>query len=263
MADREDKQMDAGALQEAVRQTYAGVAERGASCCAQEPSCCSQAASSCATQLYSREDLEALTDGAAAASAGCGNPTALAELKPGEVVLDLGSGGGIDCFLAARAVGPEGQVIGVDFTPEMVDLARANARELGAGNVTFKQGPIEAIPQPDATVDVIISNCVIVLAPDKDAVFAEALRVLKPGGRLMVSDMVLTAALPESVVEDISEWVTCVAGAEPVDVYLDRIRRAGFVDVTIVDDRPMPAEEGREWQASVHSLSVRATKPLS
>ena len=261
MASRENAQPDAAAIHEAVKRTYTGVAERGASCCGPEPSCCSEAASTVATQLYSREELEALTDGATAAAAGCGNPTALAELRPGEVVLDLGSGGGIDCFLAARAVGPQGQVIGVDFTPAMVDLARANARTLGADNVTFKQGPIEAIPQPDASVDVVISNCVIVLAPDKDAVFAEAFRVLKPGGRLMVSDIVFTAPLPDSVIQDLSQWAGCIAGAEGKDTYLDRIGRAGFVDVSVVTDTGMQAEEGREWLASVHSVSVRATKP--
>ena len=261
MEDRENPQRDATAIQEAVRELYTGVAQRGASCCGPEQSCCADAASSAATKLYSREELKSMTEGAAAASAGCGNPTALADLKPGEVVLDLGSGGGIDCFLAARAVGPSGRVIGVDFTPAMVDLASANADRLGVDNVTFKLGPIEAIPQPDATVDAVISNCVIVLAPDKDAVFAEAFRVLKPGGRLMVSDMVITEPLPEEVVKDLLQWASCVAGAEAEDTYLERIRRAGFVDVTVVTGQAMPAEEGREWQASVHSLSVKATKP--
>ena len=261
MAGRENPRLDAATIQEAVKRTYTGVAQRGASCCGPGPCGCSDGASSVATQLYSREELAALTDGASAASAGCGNPTALAELKQGEVVLDLGSGGGIDCFLAAKAVGPQGQVIGVDFTPAMLDLARANAAELGVENVTFKQGPIEAIPQADATVDVIISNCVIVLAPDKDAVFAEAFRVLRPGGRLMVSDMVFTAPLPESVLQDVSQWASCISGAEDRDTYLDRIRRAGFVDVSVLTDQAMPAEEGREWLASVHSVSVRATKP--
>jgi len=261
MEDRENAQRDATAIQEAVREVYTGVAQRGASCCGPEPCGCSEGASSAATKLYSREELVTLTEGATAAAAGCGNPTALADLKQGEVVLDLGSGGGIDCFLAARAVGPSGRVIGVDFTPAMVNLARANAERLGVDNVTFKLGPIEAIPQPDATVDVVISNCVIVLAPDKDAVFAEAFRVLKPGGRLMVSDMVVTEPLPEAVVQDMSQWAACIAGAESRETYLDRMRRAGFADVTVVSDQGMPAEEGREWQASVHSLSVKATKP--
>jgi len=261
MADRDNSNVDSAAVREAVQERYTAVAERGASCCGPQSSCCSPDQHEYAGQLYSAEELASLTDGAAAASAGCGNPTALAELKSGETVLDLGSGGGIDCFLAARAVGPEGHVIGVDFTPAMVDLARQNARTMGADNVEFKFGPIEEIPQPDATVDAIISNCVINLSPDKDAVFGEAFRVLRPGGRLMVSDMVLTEPLPEAVAGDLAEWTACVAGADLRDTYLERIARAGFVDVEVIGDAAMPSGDGEEWAASVHSVSVRAFRP--
>jgi len=167
-------------------------------------------------------------------SLGCGNPTAIAELQPGEVVLDLGSGGGIDCFLAAKKVGPEGKVIGLDMTPDMIKLARRNAKKVGATNVEFRYGEMEDIPLPDESVDAIISNCVINLSPDKDAVFSEAYRVLRPGGRMMVSDIVINGQLPQSIRDSLDAWAGCIAGALDEPVYLGKIRAAGFEKVKVL-----------------------------
>jgi ubiquinone/menaquinone biosynthesis C-methylase UbiE len=214
-----------------------------------------------AGRIYDSEQLEAVPDSAAAASAGCGNPVALGDLKPGETVVDLGSGGGIDCFLAADAVGPEGSVIGVDMTHAMVKLARENAKKLGTDNVVFKLAPIEAIPMPDATADVVISNCVIALAPDKDAVFSEAFRVLKSGGRLFVSDMVTVGALPENVVSDPEQWVACVAGADDRDVYLQRISSSGFSKIQLIEESRVPTSSREPWRDAVRSVTVKAVKP--
>ena len=168
------------------------------------------------------------------ASLGCGNPLAIAGLQPGEVVLDLGSGGGIDCFLAAKKVGPEGRVIGLDMTPDMIKLARRNAKKMGVTNVDFRYGEMEEMPLPDESVDVIISNCVINLSPDKDAVFREAFRVLRPGGRLSVSDIVVDGDLPQSIRSQLDAWAGCVAGALDESVYLDKIRAAGFEQVEVL-----------------------------
>lgn len=167
------------------------------------------------------------------AAAGCGNPTAIAALKPGEAVLDLGSGGGIDCFLAAQQVGPSGRVIGVDMTPEMVSLARQNALGTGATNVEFRLGEMEHLPVESGTVDVVISNCVINLSPDKATVFAEALRVLKPGGRFSVSDIVLVGTLPEGMRQNLELWGSCIPGALEKDVFLRDLATAGFVEVEV------------------------------
>ncbi len=186
--------------------------------------------------LYSREQLEALPVEVARASAGCGNPTALASLRPGETVLDLGSGGGIDVFLAARQVGETGFVYGLDMTPEMLALAQENARKLGVPNVEFLQGQIEQIPFPDASIDVILSNCVINLSADKDQVFSEAFRVLRPGGRLAVSDMMFVgdrALLPPQVRDSMDSWAACVAGALQLTDYQQKLIAAGFEDVSI------------------------------
>lgn len=192
--------------------------------------------------LYRSEDLEQLSADVLALSFGCGNPTAIAALQPGEVVLDLGSGAGLDVLLAARQVGPEGFVYGVDMTPEMVALARRNAAAVGAENVEFRLGTIEELPFADATIDVIISNCVINLSPDKDAVFREAFRVLRPGGRLQVSDTVWLRERPEAQL-DLDAWASCVAGALTVTEYEAKLRRAGFLDVEI-RVRPAPGEPG-------------------
>jgi arsenite methyltransferase len=181
---------------------------------------------------YAGEDLAAVPDGANM-GLGCGNPTALADLKPGETVLDLGSGGGFDCFLAANAVGPRGTVIGVDMTEEMVAAARTNAEKGGYRNVEFRLGEIEALPVADASVDVVISNCVINLVPDKDRAFAEAVRVLKPGGRLHVSDIVLGGEIQADLRESVAAYVNCVSGAVSEEEYLGLMRAAGLVEITI------------------------------
>jgi SAM-dependent methyltransferase len=186
------------------------------------------------------------------ASLGCGNPTAIADLKPGEVVLDLGSGGGIDCFLAAQKVGPTGRVIGLDMTPDMLKLAQHNAKLMHADNVEFRFGEMEDIPLPDASVDVIISNCVINLSTDKDSVFGEAYRVLRPGGRMMVSDMVVERELPPAIRGRLDAWASCVAGALSEPDYLARIRTAGFQKVEVESRDYLPitqiAEGGSEEQ---------------
>ncbi len=208
--------------------------------------------------IYLGTELTGMPNEVLMASAGCGNPTALADLKPGEVVLDLGSGGGIDCFLASRAVGPSGRVLGVDMTPEMVELARKNAKRLRLGNVEFRLGEIEALPVEPATVDVVISNCVVCLSPDKDAVLREASRVLKPGGRLHLSDMMLVGELPQAIKDDPQKWAECVSGADQKDTYLARLRAAGFRDVSVEGEQAYTSEPGLESLRSVH---VRALKP--
>jgi arsenite methyltransferase len=221
-----------------VREGYAQVAKSGSSCCAPQSSCgCSSNVATEASKRigYSDQEIESVPDGANL-GLGCGNPTALASLKQGEVVLDLGSGAGFDCFLAANIVGKSGKVIGVDMTPEMIEKARENARKGGYKNVEFRLGEIETLPVPDNHVDIIISNCVINLSPEKDRVFQEAFRVLKPGGRLMVSDIVLLNELPDSIKKSVAAYIGCVAGASKKDDYLKNIRAAGFKDVAIIDE---------------------------
>ena len=262
-----------------VRERYGDLARQaaadgedccGPSCCVSEadaggedccgPSCCaSEADAETAMPLYTAGETEGLPAEALAASAGCGNPTALASLREGETVIDFGSGGGIDCFLAARAVGEQGRVIGIDMTQDMIDLARSNAGKVGLSNTEFYHAEMERTPVDDDTADILISNCVINLAPDKDAVFREAFRVLKPGGRLMVSDMVLMETLPEEQATDTSNWVACLAGAELKAVYLGRIADAGFADVEVVSETRLDAGDG--WRSSVRSMNIKATKP--
>jgi SAM-dependent methyltransferase len=181
------------------------------------------------------------------ASLGCGNPLAIASLQPGEVVLDLGSGGGIDCFLAARKVGPGGRVIGLDMTPDMIKLARGNAKKLGVTNVDFRFGEMEDMPLPDGSVDVIISNCVVNLSPDKDAVFREAHRVLRPGGRLSISDIVVDGDLPQFIRSRLDAWAGCIAGALDERVYLGKIRAAGFERVEVLSREHGAVDEATEW----------------
>lgn len=208
------------------------------------------------TGLYDAEETAGLPGTVTDASLGCGNPTAIAELRPGDTVLDLGSGGGIDCFLAARQVGPSGHVIGLDMTPAMLRLANENKAKIGARNVEFRQGEMEEMPVKDASIDVIISNCVINLSPDKDAVFAEAFRVLKPGGRLAVSDIVTHGNPPDRLKRSIEAWVGCVAGALDEEVYLQKMRDAGFADVRVIARSAYGTEmlEGTDLETEIESL---------
>ncbi|MGE3179769.1 MAG: arsenite methyltransferase, partial [Vicinamibacterales bacterium] len=228
------------------------------------------------SNLYSDAETAALPSEAVSVSLGCGNPTALIDLQPGQTVLDLGSGGGIDVLLSARRVGPTGKVYGLDMTDDMLALARENQRRAGATNVEFLKGTIEAIPLPDHSVDVIISNCVINLSEDKDAVLREAFRVLKPGGRFAVSDVVLRGAVPPEIQRSLELWVGCVAGALRQDEYMAKLTAVGFADVDVepwrvyqVDDaRAFLAEAGvdvdrlaPEIDGKVASAFVRARKP--
>jgi arsenite methyltransferase len=205
----------------------------------------------CSASGYS--DTGGLPEAAVRASLGCGNPVAVADLKPGETVLDLGSGGGIDVLLSARRVGPAGQAYGLDMTEEMLDLARANARAAGAGNVEFLRGQIEAIPLPDCSVDVIISNCVINLSTDRAAVFAESFRVLRPGGRLGISDILADDHLTAAQRIQRGGQAGCIAGAPSFAEYRDGLTRAGFADITITPTRPVGD--------GVHAAIIRATRP--
>jgi len=190
---------------------------------------------------YSEDEMTAVPEGANL-GLGCGNPTAMASLKEGETVLDLGAGAGFDCFLAANKVGKRGKVIGVDMTPEMIDKARANARKGKYTNVEFRLGEIENLPAADNSVDVIISNCVINLSPNKKRVFEEAFRVLSPKGRLMVSDIVLLRELPESIRENVEAYAGCISGAEIKDKYIELIQKAGFQEVRIIEEKTYPLE---------------------
>ncbi len=216
-----------------VKERYAEIASRGVSCC---PSCCA-----CNTDIveqaksmgYSEQELRNVPEGAVM-GLGCGNPTALAELKEGETVLDFGAGGGLDVFLAAQRVGETGNVIGVDMTPGMVEKAKENARNGNYKNVEFRLGEIENLPVEDNSIDVIISNCVINLSPDKLATYKDAFRVLKPGGRILISDLVTEGELPEDVRRSFDAWAECIAGAMEKQEYLNTIKKAGFRDVTIV-----------------------------
>ncbi len=229
---------------------------------ANEDSCCgpseapSEETSTWADKLYSAQELGALPAEVTELSLGCGNPTAIAELRPGDAVLDLGSGSGLDCFLAAQQVGPAGRVIGLDMTDDMLALARRNLAKVGAENVEFHKGEMEAMPLPDATFDAIISNCVINLSPDKDAVFRESFRVLKPGGRVRVSDIVWTREPSATERDDLASWAGCIAGALQVEEYVSKLESAGFTEVkTQLAGDP----DKRGWA----SAYITATKPES
>lgn len=291
-------------IKRAVRERYAGHAKRGDSCCgdaratrpAAASSCCGDAAatrsSGCCSPSepsrgvseaigYDGADLADIPDGADL-GLGCGNPLGMLELQPGETVLDLGSGGGIDCFLAAKRVGPTGRVIGVDMTPEMLDRARRNARDGGYDNVEFRLGEVEHLPVADGTVDAIISNCVINLVPDKRQAFAEAFRVLKPGGRLSLSDIVTLGEIPRVVRESAEAYVACLSGAILRDDYLALLRDVGFANVRVTAEQGMGdlqdavaadlaeelrlhadigAEEIQRMASLFQSVRVQAVKP--
>jgi len=230
-------------IKKLVRKRYAKVAKTSGSCCASPISCCSAPTNKEVSGMvgYSEDEMTAVPDGANL-GLGCGNPTAMASLKEGETVLDLGAGAGFDCFLAANKVGKKGKVIGVDMTPEMIDKARANARKGKYVNVEFRLGEIENLPAADNSVDVVISNCVINLSPNKKRVFEEAFRVLSPKGRLMVSDIVLLKELPESIRENVEAYAGCISGAEIKDKYLELIGKAGFQEVTVIEEKTYPLE---------------------
>ena len=263
-------------ITEAVREKYAEAARRA------DGTCCGAGTmanvSPITSNLYDRTQMESLPEAALLASLGCGNPTALAELRPGEKVLDLGSGGGIDVLLSARRVGPTGKAYGLDMTDEMLELARENQRKVAAHNVEFLKGQIENIPLPDNSVDVIISNCVINLSADKDRVLQEAFRVLRPGGRLAVSDVVTRGQIPENLRKNALLWIGCIAGALDESDYRDKLAAAGFDQIGIEPTRVYNVEDAREFltekgidvdaiapqvDGKIMSAFVRATKPGS
>jgi ubiquinone/menaquinone biosynthesis C-methylase UbiE len=231
-------------IKEAVRQKYSQAALRAGSCCGSDAS-----ASPITANLYSDLETGTLPEAAVLASLGCGNPTALAELREGETVLDLGSGGGIDVLLSARRVGPAGKAYGLDMTEEMLALARENQKKAGAQNVEFLKGEIEHIPLPDNSVDVIISNCVINLSADKDQVLREAFRVLKPGGRFAVSDVVTRGRVPEELRRDMLLWVGCIAGALDEGEYKEKLKVVGFEQASIEPTRIYQVADAREFLA--------------
>ncbi len=238
-----------------VREHYAKVS-KGETGCA--PGCCAPMPTDQSRMLgYSADDLRAVPDGADM-GLGCGNPNALASLRPGETVLDLGAGGGFDCFLAARAVGPTGKVIGVDMTPDMVTLARANARKINATNVEFRLGEIEHLPVADGSVDVILSNCVINLSPEKQAVFDEAFRVLRVGGRLAISDVVAIAPLPDALKNEAGAVCGCIGGAAPLDDVRAMLMKAGFKSIEITVS-PSSAQIVESWMPGVSKFIASVT----
>ncbi|MEM3356692.1 MAG: arsenite methyltransferase [Candidatus Bathyarchaeia archaeon] len=248
-------------IKKIVRESYAKAAKKETCCC------------NCAYNEkigYGKAEIESVPE-SAASSLGCGNPVAFASLKEGETVLDLGCGGGLDCFLAASKVGEKGHVIGVDMTPEMIDKARENCRKGGYKNVEFRLGEIENLPVADNTADAIISNCVINLSPNKKRVFKEAFRVLKPGGRLMISDIALLKKLPEAVKKSKKAYVSCVAGAIHKDEYIQLIKDAGFQNVEIIEETTFPADciadasdmevTTKELAESIVSITIKGVKP--
>jgi SAM-dependent methyltransferase len=252
-------------IKEVVKEKYGQAALRVMSgkaggCCSSEPAPLG-AVDPITANLYDAQQTGGLPQEAVRASLGCGNPTALAELHAGEVVLDLGSGGGIDVLLSARRVGPTGKAYGLDMTDEMLALARENQHKAGVENVEFLKGEIENVPLPDRSVDVIISNCVINLSADKDRVLREAFRVLKPGGRLAVSDVVVRGAIPAEIRRSVELWVGCLSGALDEADYLSKLAAAGFVDISIEPTRVYRVADAREFLCG-HDIDVDAIAPL-
>ena len=263
-------------LKDKIKETYGRAAREAAG---GPTSCCGEFASNCADpvsdNLYTIDETMGLPEGAVIASLGCGNPTALAEVRRGETVLDLGSGGGIDVLLSARRVGPTGMAYGLDMTDEMLELARANQAEAGVDNVEFLKGEIEDIPLPDASVDVIISNCVINLSADKNRVLGEAFRVLRSGGRFAVSDIVVRGSMSDDLRQDMNLWIGCVAGALEEAEYKASLERSGFTDVEVKPTRIFGVDDARnlggsetlcavgveELGAKFMSAFIRAVKP--
>jgi arsenite methyltransferase len=258
-------------IHEAVREHYGSIARsrvtadpdlnvRAADCCSGSVG---EADCGCGPQgLYDEHLLAGLPVDVTGLSMGCGDPVTIASLRPGETVLDLGSGGGIDCFLAARQVGERGHVIGVDMTPDMIAKADANKVKIGLGNVEFRQGQIEALPVDDNSIDVVMSNCVINLSPDKPAVFREAFRVLRPGGRIAISDVVTEGDFSDALRADLASWPECLAGAIDADRYMGMMRKAGFVDVQVVDKvAAEPIIERQEGMPRVFSARITGRKP--
>ncbi len=273
--------MKAAEIKEEVRNNYAKIAKQHKSNSTSKNTCCSGSPCGGSSNLaqgiskkigYTEEELKAVPDGANL-GLGCGNPVALASLQEGEVVLDLGSGAGFDSFLAARKVGKKGKVIGVDMTPEMIEKARENAQKGNYLNVEFKLGDIENLPVADKSIDVIISNCVINLSPDKKKVFKEAFRVLKPGGRFFISDIVLTEAIPDIIINSIEAYVGCISGAIMKDEYIKAIKAAGFQKVKIIDETSSFVEEmlnestakelAKDWTMSPEMISKLASSVVS
>ncbi|MFC1988424.1 arsenite methyltransferase [Chloroflexota bacterium] len=230
-------------IRKTVREGYAKVATSGSSCCSPASSCgCGNPAEIISRKIgYSDEEIATVPEGANL-GLGCGNPVAIASLKEGDTVLDLGSGAGFDCFLAAGRVGESGKIIGVDMTPEMIEKARENAEKGDFRNVEFRLGEIENLPAPDNSVDVVLSNCVINLVPDKTKAFGETFRVLKPGGRFMIADIVLTRELPEIVKQSVQAYIGCLSGAVLKEEYLAKIEEAGFGEVSVVEETSFPVE---------------------
>jgi arsenite methyltransferase len=239
-------------VREAVREHYAELARTNSTCCSPE---------SGGSVLYPADLIAEVPSEVASFSLGCGDPVTLAGLQPGDVVVDLGSGGGLDCLMAAKKVGPTGRVIGVDMTPDMLAKARRNAARLGVTNVDFRQGYIEALPVADDEATVVISNCVINLSPDKPQVFREIFRVLKPGGRLAVSDIVTDGPLPEYVQGDQEAWSACVAGALDAQIFRHELSAAGFVNINVVADVVFDPDPGDAMPEGPYSAMITAFKP--
>ncbi|UCE01189.1 MAG: arsenite methyltransferase [Chloroflexota bacterium] len=245
--------MEGDEIRTQVQQYYADRAENLNSCCGD----------SSQNLLYESDLLQDLPEDIASFSLGCGDPITLAQLQAGEIVLDLGSGGGLDCFLAGRQIGEHGRVIGIDMTPEMLQRARSAAERMGIKNVEFRKGFLEQLPVEDGSVDVIISNCVINLSPDKPAVFAEMFRTLKPGGRVSVSDIVSSGELPEQIKKDMLAWGACIAGALEMDEYVHGLEQAGFEEVKLVAKSGEGDLLEKIPQNSLFSASITARKPVS